>query len=279
MIRGGDIGVVAVPAIFPSDSEAGDRQTRAGSILRSVLVVVLCVNASLAVLLAYVIFLHFPYFTLHHVEVMGNHRLSGAEVIEASEVETGTNLLTLDLGVVAGRLKRHPWVKAVSVYRRLPGSLVIEIQERNPRAILAAGKLYYVDEQGEIFTRVLPGNSVRYPLLTGVTSEELSRKGSDVRKSVRRGLVVLDALERSTSGLAASSVSEVRVSVDRGLTLHTNRGRTVVLGTEDFELKLRRYERLKRFLTRRGEWNNAKFIDLDFEDRALVSPGRAREQG
>jgi cell division septal protein FtsQ len=102
MLRGGDIGIVAVPAIFPSDSEAGGRQTRARSILRSVLVAVLCVNAALAVLLAYVIFLHFPYFTLHHVEVMGNHHLSGAEVIEASEVETGANLLTLDLGAVAG---------------------------------------------------------------------------------------------------------------------------------------------------------------------------------
>ncbi|MBM4327920.1 MAG: FtsQ-type POTRA domain-containing protein [Deltaproteobacteria bacterium] len=279
MLRGGDIGMAAVPAIFPSDSEAGDRQSGAGSILRSVLLVMLCGNAALAVLLAYVIFLHFPYFTLHHVEVMGNHHLSGAEVIEASEVETGTNLLTLDLGAVASRLKRHPWVKAVSVYRKLPGRLVIEIQERNPRAILAAGKLYYVDEQGEIFTRVLPGNSVRYPLLTGVTLEELSKKGAEVRKSVRRGLMVLEALEKGVSGLAVASVNEVRISLDRGLTLHTNRGRTLVLGTEDFELKLRRYERLKRFLTRRGEWNNAKFIDLDFEDRALVSPGRAREQG
>jgi hypothetical protein len=53
----------------------------------------------------------------------------------------------------------------------------------------------------------------------------------------------------------------------------------LVLGKSDFELKIQRYERLKRFLTRRGEWNNARIINLDFEDRALVRSDKARLQG
>ena len=56
-------------------------------------------------------------------------------------------------------------------------------------------------------------------------------------------------------------------------------GRVLVLGKSDFELKIQRYERLKRFLTRRGEWNNARIINLDFEDRAIVRSDKARLQG
>ncbi len=47
-----------------------------------------------------------------------------------------------------------------------------------------------------------------------------------------------------------------------------------MFGKNEFELKLQRYGRLKRFLTQTGEWNNAQIIGLDFEDRALV--GRTR---
>ena len=261
----------------PSES-AGNRK-RNRMILKMILIGTAGVDAVLVLLLIYLVFLHMPYFNLQQVDVTGNHHLSREEVIEASELERGINLLTVNLGEIAEQLKRHPWIRSASVYRRLPGRITIEIRERTPRAILAAGKLYYVDEQAEFYTRLFPGDPVHYPLFTGVKPSELASHGPEVRELMRKGLGLLDLLERRGSGLNRAVISEVRIHIDEGLTLVTTSGRAVVLGKYNFDQKIERYRRLKRFLTQRGEWNNARIIDLDFEDRALVRSDGGRLQG
>lgn len=248
-------------------------------ILKWLLGIVLTVDGALALLLVYLLFLHTSYFNLQQVEVTGNRRLSRAEVLEASEVEIGINLLTVDLQDIASKLKRHPWIRSATVYRRFPGQLILEIEERNPRAILAAGKLYYVDEQAEFFTRLLPGDAVHYPLFTGVTPEELRTRGSEVREMIRVGLGLLELLERLGFEDDLSSISETRIHVDDGLQLHLRSGKIIILGKGDFERKVQRYGRLKRFLLQRGEWPSARIINLDFEDRALVRWDKPQVQG
>lgn len=223
---------------------------------------------------------YLPYFNLRDVEVVGNNRLSRAEVIEASAVESGMNLLTVDLGAIAARLRRHPWVRSASVYRRFPGQIILEIEERTPRAILAAKKLYYVDDQAEFFTRLLPGDPVHLPLFTGVTDEDIASSSPEIKEMLRCGLGLLDLLDRGTSGLEASEVSQFQLHMANGLSLTTRSGQVVILGKSDFTKKMERYGRLKKFLTQRGEWHNARVINLDFEDRALVrGSDKARLQG
>jgi cell division protein FtsQ len=248
-------------------------------LLKSLLAAFITIDVVLAALLAYLFFLHMPYFNLQHVEVTGNRRLSTAEVVETSETEAGINLLTVNLNTIASRLQRHPWIRSASVYRRFPGSLVIEIEERTPRAILAAEKLYYVDGQAAYFTRLLPGDSVRFPLFTGVTPEDLKSNGPEIQEMIRLGLHVLDLIERGGAAIDPWSIAEIRLSLDDGLSLHTKAGRTIILGKDDFERKIQRYGRLKGLLTRRGEWQNARIINLDFEDRALVRSGKQGLQG
>jgi cell division protein FtsQ len=260
-------------------SDPVETRKRNRKFLKSLLLGCLTLDAILTLLLLYMLFLHMPYFNLQQVDITGNRRLSRPEVIEASEIEDGINLLTVDLSAIAARLRRHPWIRFATVYRRFPGKLIIEIEERSPRAILAAGKLYYVDEQAEFFTRLLPGDSVNFPLFTGVTAADLKENAPEIQEMVRTGFEVLDLMERTGSEIDSSGIGEIQLNLKRGLSLQTRAGRVLVLGKSDFELKMQRYERLKRFLTRRGEWNNARIINLDFEDRALVRPDKARLQG
>lgn len=265
------------PERRPSDTLEARKRNR--MILRSLLAGGIAVNGLLGLLLLYIVFLHLPYFNLQQVGVNGNRRLSREEVIEASQLEGGINLLTVSLSEVAERLKRHPWIRSATVYRRFPGRINVEIEERTPRAILAAGKLYYVDEQAEFFTRLFPGDQVNYPLFTGLNPEDLESNASEVREMIRLGLALMDTLDRTGLDLRRGEIAEIHLDLNEGLSLLMGSGRTLVLGKEDFDRKLKRYGQLKRFLTRRGEWNNARFIDLDYEDRALVRPGRTRVQG
>ncbi len=264
----------------PETSDKVERRKRNRVILKSVLVTAMAIDSVLAVLLVYLVFMYLPYFNLQQVDVTGNQRLSRDEVVEAAEIEAGINLLTVNLGAITARLKRHPWIRSASVYRQFPGQLIVEIEERSPRAILAAGKLYYVDEQAEFFSRLLPGDSVRFPLFTGVSPSHLKTHGLQIREMIRLGLGLMDLVERTGSDPDISRVSEIRIDLDEGLSLHTKSGRILVLGKGDFERKLKRYARLKKFLIRRGQWHTARIINLDFEDRALVrSSDKSRHQG
>jgi len=268
------------PEKTAAPTDRSELRKRNRVVLKAVLWVTVPIDVALALLLIYLLFLHLPYFDLQQVDVTGNHRLSKAEVIEAAEIENGTNLLTVDLVAISGRLKRHPWVRSASVYRRFPGQLILEIEERNPRAVLAAGKLYYIDEQAEVFTRLLPGDPVDYQLFTGVTAEELGSRGPEIQDMMRLGLSLIELMGRGGGELDSSQIAEIRLNFEDGLSLHLRQGRVIVFGKTDFELKLHRYRQLKTFLTQRGEWNNARIINLDFEDRALVrSSDKAHLQG
>jgi len=157
--------------------------------------------------------------------------------------------------------------------------LIIEIEERTPRAILSAGKLYYVDHQAEFFTRLLPGDSVDLPLFTGVKPEDLQTKGPEVKEMIRRGLNLLETLDRGGTDLNAVSIAEIRIDPDDGLSLFMRSGQLVVLGKSDLDQKVHRYVRLKKFLIQRGEWQSARIVNLDFEDRAIVRWDKAHLQG
>jgi cell division protein FtsQ len=263
----------------PANKDVVEIRKRNRVLLRSLLVVCVSINTVLGLLVAYMLFVHMQYFKLQHIDVIGNHRLSKEEVREASELDGNVNLLTVNLNAVAEKLRRHPWIRSASVYRRFPGQIIIEIDERTPRAILAAGKLYYVDDQAEFFARVLPGDSVDYPLFAGVTPQELQTRGPEVQELVRLGFGLLELLERTGTVLDQSGINEIRMDPDEGLSIQTRAGRLIEFGKKNFELELQRYGRLKRFLTQMGEWNNAQTIGLDFEDRALVRSGKTRLQG
>jgi cell division protein FtsQ len=247
--------------------------------IKKLLWVCLGVNCVLGLLIAYMLFLHTHYFNLEQVDVTGIRRLSRAEVIEASEIDSSMSLLTADLNSIAERLRRHPWVRSASVLRRFPGQLIIEIDERIPRGILSAGKLYYVDDQGEPFTRLLPGDSIDFPLFTGIDHNEFRANLPEIQELVRTGFTLLDLIDRSDSDLDGTGIAEIKLDLDEGLTVQTRAGRWIVLGKADYEAKLMRYGRLKRVLTQKGEWNNARIINLDFEDRAVVRSDKTRLQG
>jgi cell division protein FtsQ len=240
------------------------------SVLKMLLVTGICLDILLACALGYLIVIRSSYFNLNKVDVYGNHRLSKEEVIEAARLETGMNLLSIDLESITERLLRHPWIRSGSIYRRLPGQLVLEVEERTPRGILASDRLYYIDEKGSVFTRVLPGDPIDLPLFTGIQSDSMRLHLGEIQDSLRSGLKLTELIDRVDFGLHYADVREININSEEGLTLKMKSGQIVILGHDDFESRLLRFDRLRKFLTDRGQWRNAHIINLDFEDRAIV---------
>ncbi len=261
------------------ESNPVEKAARNRVILKSLFLGGMAVNAVLVVILGYVVVVNLPYFTLKRVNVSGTTRLSTPEVMQAAEIAAGVSLLTLDISDLARRLEKHPWIRSASVYRRFPGTLLIEIRERQPKAVLAAGKLFYVDEEGEFFSRRTPGDGLDLPLLTGLTGEDLVSRRAEVRELVRSGLALLGLMEKTGSDLKPGALSEMRIDLGDGLTAITRSRRVIVFGKDNIDGKLKRYNRLREHLVQARKWSGARLINLDFEDRALVRWGKARRQG
>jgi cell division protein FtsQ len=257
---------------LPDKLNKGKERAKSGKgmVLRAFFASTLLVNVLLILALGLLVFVRIPYFALERIEITGNQNLSDQTVIEASGVKLGANLLLLDLAQMSRKLEQRPRISSASVYRRFPGKLLIDVQERAPRAILSAERLYYVDKEGRVFTRVLPGDPVDYPLITGVSAKDLKTRENQVIDMTHRALGVLKVMERLSLSRGEFNAIELRIDLNHGITVINRDGKEIILGKAAYQEKLTRLSKLRKFLESRGKWRAAGIIDLDYEDRALV---------
>ena len=77
--------------------------------------------------------------------------MTGDEISALSGVELGTNLYSLNLGKVEDKLENDPRIGCAVVRRRFPDTVIIEVEEVRPVALVnIEGSLYKVDGKGTI---------------------------------------------------------------------------------------------------------------------------------
>lgn len=209
------------------------------------------------------------YFSISKIEVEHQARVTTDEVIALSNVLPGDNLLRLNLDQIGRKVAEHPWIARVEVRRNFPDTLVIEVRERNPVAILNLGYLYCVDDNGEVFKLLDGGDPLDLPVVTGIDRELLIQDPQGIQQVLSRVVALLgDLAERQSFGL--NEVSEVHLAENGSLILFTYIGGVPVeLGTGDFVAKLDRLERIYDQL--RPRLPLLRNIDLTVADRVIVS--------
>lgn len=88
-------------------------------------------------------------FAVRHVEVRGTHRMNEMLVYERALGQQDLSMAEVDLDALRADLLRLSWVKDARVSRQLPDTLVIDIIERTPHAVLRrADHLLLIDASG-----------------------------------------------------------------------------------------------------------------------------------
>jgi cell division septal protein FtsQ len=87
------------------------------------------------------------YFEIHTIRVEGARWLTDADAEAAVGLAPGTNLWE-DASVWVERLRAHPLVLEARARRRPPGTLLFEVTEREPVALLPTPGLEPVDSEG-----------------------------------------------------------------------------------------------------------------------------------
>lgn len=153
------------------------------------------------------------------VEVTGLDHLKAAQVLEVAGVEKGTPLVDVDTATVERRVRALAPVLEVSVTRRLPGTVNVDVTEREAVAItVLAGRWNGVDAEGVIFRQYakMPRGLPRLRMVGQVDPEVL-----------REGALVVASLPEAL----AADVRRVEVETVDHITLVMRGGRTVLWGS------------------------------------------------
>ena len=213
-----------------------------------------------------------PRFAVAGVDVEGVSRVTADDVRSAAAIAAGTNVWRLDPSAIAARVAAVPEIRRAEVIRRFPNRVTILVEERRPFTLVHAGRLHWLDEEGRVLDEVPQAVVPAVPVVSGLSDAELVSMRTDPSPRAREAVALIRVLLRSRSALAAE-ISEIDMSRGDGPVLYTVDGVEVRLGTDEWEERLARLERILTQLGRDGEVVRA--IDLRFRDQVVLTKGGA----
>ncbi len=208
------------------------------------------------------------YFGVEQIEIINLKRLEADEIIAETNIKGGDNIFRLDLEAIGRKIEENPWVAKAEVGRVFPREIVIRITEREARAIVNLGYLYYIDNNADIFKVLSAEDRLDYPVITGIDRDFLLERPEEGKKMLENAIAVINRLAERTV-FSLDQVSEVHIDRDNSVILMTCRsGVPVLLGFKGYELKLDRLERIYPELE--PKLPVLKGIDLTVADRVIV---------
>lgn len=221
-----------------------------------------------------------PYFRIKTVAIGGTENLSSKKLLTTITPLLSGNIFTCDIKSATTYLEKNRWVESVSIHRRLPDSIVIELTEREPVAAVLAdsGKRYLIDRHGFLLEEISrPG---KYVLVSGFSGgADFSLPGARINE--KRSLEGAFRISSIFSGDSADPVAFIDVSNPDRITARTAASDTLIrFGPErdEWEEKFLEYVTARKILSETG----AEFteIDLSFSNQVVVGRGvRSPERG
>ena len=231
-------------------------------------------------------------FRLQTITVLGNRVTLENELLALGKVETGQSLLSLHAKEVAARITAHAWIDRVRIERAWPDTLMIRVYEHRPLAMVIfsggeekenskeSGKgLYYVDQNGKVFTSVALLQDKDFPVITGLPLSA-NRIGIDIAQMQlantdlpARAFRFLHLAGRGNLTLPLQSISELHLDAEKGLIVYlVDYPFPIYMGFDNTRERFYQLVRLLDRLYRKKKIQDIDEIRMDYlEGRILVA--------
>ena len=204
----------------------------------TVLIISVLGGVSVGLVMGYHYVVNAQYFMVRKVVLNGLDRVSRDEVLKATGLDQPANILALNLPEMAGHVETLNWVRTVTVSRKLPDTILVNIVERRPRVLVSMGALYYLDETGTPFKKVDPKDNPELPIVTGFTRTDLIDRRQHTLGDLMEVFDLLDALAERNDRFRVGNISEINFDAVRGLSLFTREDKVQVkIGRGDYRKK------------------------------------------
>jgi cell division protein FtsQ len=225
------------------------------------------ISLSLVFLSLYEYLVSSPYLKLEQVIVRGVDEDMKREMIDMSELDVESSLLSINPDKIKEKIERHPWVRAVKLEKRFPHTLVINAEKELPVAVVVLDGLSYMNSRGEVFKEVEQADDKDYPLITGI-----STNGAIGDAQLEMAAFVLDILKSETGAWSYEELSEIHVNEDCDVSIFsTSLPAVIKMGNRELLTKKDQLDKITRHLSETGRIHMVKSIDLNYRKGAVVS--------
>jgi cell division protein FtsQ len=204
------------------------------------------------------------YFSVREIQIRGGEKTGGSEIVTLTGLRQGMNIWEVEPAVIEQKIAKHPWVRRVWVRREFPHKVVVEIEERVPKAIVTMRGLYYVDAEGVVFKEVGEREDVNFPMLTGLRPEDLISSAPKLRRKIQDALRLSDLMANDLHAL-----SEIHFDAgDRLVVYMMAHPMALHMGSGEWPEKVRRLERVLSLW--KGNEDRLASLDVSFRDQVVA---------
>ena len=253
-------------------TDRGVSRARIGEALRVTAGVLVTVGAALLCVWGLVRYTRTsPRFAIRAVHVQGSSHRSPEDIARTGGIAPEQNIFTTDLDAAQSRLLGDPWIERVSLRRKLPATILIEVLEREAHALVAIGPdLYLATRQGEPFKKYEPGDPYDLPVVSGIGAEEVGEDRTAAVSLIHRALDLVADYEH-TGQAKSHPVQEAHLEDDGGIVLVVGKDATALhLGRGPYRQSLEQANRVLAELQNRKGNASVVFLDNDAHPERVV---------
>jgi cell division protein FtsQ len=211
-----------------------------------------------------------PRFAVTDIVVSGEKHRSAEFVAGESGLGKGQNIFTADLDRARARVLADPWIREASLARRLPGTVFLQVTEREAGAIVALGESYLASREGELFKRLELGDPTDLPIITGLSPDSVSDDRAGVERTIQRAIDLAGDYERGPLAQRAP-LEEIHLEGDGAVTLIVGKdAMSLHIGAPPFRRKLDQAARVVAELDHRGAKVDSIMLDNEARPERVV---------
>lgn len=200
-------------------------------------------------------------FPVKNIMVSGNYHLEESEITETVNIRDGSSLVKLSLDELKARLKRNAWIKKVSLRKRFPDTIMVDVEEAVPRALLSLnGRIFLVDTGGNVLEEIEGESTSFLPVIVGINPKK-------DRGGILEALKLIDALDENDI-LSRKESIEIMLK-PYGLVMNMD-GEYVKVGYGRYTKKIGRWKALEMEVKKKDI--AIAYVDLRFNNDVIIKP-------
>ena len=149
------------------------------------------------------------------IRVHGASHLTRSDVLRLAQIAVGVNVFMLDASAAERRLEANTWVAEATISKHLPATLVVDIRERYPVAVIESiGLLRLVADDGTMLDAAGPGVSL--PLIASSEEAVSDPAPTAIHDAARLITAMAPILRREVAQVAILADGTLRVDLHGG---------------------------------------------------------------
>lgn len=167
------------------------------------------------------------FFKINNFDVNGENIYSDKMIIQKSGIEMGTNLFRVNEEKISEKLSKElPYIKSVTLERKLPDTLVINVESTRETAAIVANNAYVlIDETGKVLDKDASVLRENVAIVNNVKLKEKTEGACVVlsdEKKTETLITLLDVLKKTEFELLTEidlkNVNDIKIKYDDRIT-------------------------------------------------------------